>query len=91
MSENSGPEMMPQSCDDGRPVPFKAGDWVRFAPEIPRPHGWVEMSWRIARLSSHWRFETGDIALAQLQARDGTLINSVDTRVLVPLSPPGRR
>lgn len=84
MAEHTGPEKTPRSCDDGRSAPFTVGHWVRFSPDLPRPNDWVEMPWRVVRLSSYWAFGAGEIALAQLEASDGTTMDAVDTRLLVP-------
>ncbi len=91
MAENFERGTTPKSCNGGRPPLFKVGDWVRFAPDLPRPHGWVEMTWRVVRLLSHWSFDAGEVALANLEASDGTTMDAVDTRLLVPLPAPERR
>lgn len=62
---------------------FKVGDKVCFAPDIPRPPDWVEQRWRITELSISWRPGSADLILARIQAKDGTVMEGVDIRMLV--------
>jgi hypothetical protein len=78
----AAPMMMPGN--KSRPEMFKVGDRVRFDPEIPRPPGWAEMTWHIVQLSPHWMPGRHDLMLAELRAADGTVMDAVDTRLLVP-------
>jgi hypothetical protein len=61
---------------------LKVGDYVRFDQDIPRPREWVEQTWRITKLASSWMPARGEIKLARIEARDGTVMEDVDTDVL---------
>jgi hypothetical protein len=65
-------------------VAYKIGDRVRFDPAIPRPIGWIEMTYWIVQLTPLWAPSSGMIMLARIQSDDGTVIDAVDTSILLP-------